>query len=216
MRLSGFLFLFIIATNVASVALGYRIDDYDSDAKLQQIVDDPRKFRLSIVLALIEHVSIIGLALLLFIVFSPHNLILGIVWIIFRTGEGMIQIYSEFNFRRLLNLARQYPGAGAAEKNGLIDKGRVILQTKNQRYQVAMILFGIGTLAYSIVFVTYGVVPTILGWLGILAGIFDVLGNGIRLVRSDSKVMAYIGGLLTLVFELIIGGWLLFFSHSIS
>ena len=56
MRLSGFLFLFIIITNVASVAFGNKLTrDLDSDAELQKINDDPNRFKISIVLALIEH-----------------------------------------------------------------------------------------------------------------------------------------------------------------
>ena len=68
MSFSGFLFLFIIITNVTSVAFGNKlINDLDSDAKLQKINDDPNKFQISIVLALIEHFSIIALGVMLFI-----------------------------------------------------------------------------------------------------------------------------------------------------
>ncbi len=91
MHVSGFLFLFILATGVASRALGYKLDDYDSDAKLQKIIDDPRKFKLSVVLLLIEHASIIALAIALFVAFGSHNTALGIVWVTFRTVEGLVQ-----------------------------------------------------------------------------------------------------------------------------
>jgi hypothetical protein len=33
MHVSGFLFLFILATGIASRALGYKLDDYDSEAR---------------------------------------------------------------------------------------------------------------------------------------------------------------------------------------
>jgi len=57
MILSGFLFLFIIITNLASERFGYEtFSDLDSDAKLQKINNDPKKFRISFVLILIEHV----------------------------------------------------------------------------------------------------------------------------------------------------------------
>ena len=63
MILSGFLFLFIIfILNLASERFGHEtFSDLDSDAKLQKINNDPKKFKISIVLALIEHVSIISL-----------------------------------------------------------------------------------------------------------------------------------------------------------
>jgi len=76
MMLSGFLFLFIIITNLVSERFGHEtFSDLDSDAKLQKINKNPRKFKISIVIILIEHGSIIALAILLFIAFSPCLLI---------------------------------------------------------------------------------------------------------------------------------------------
>ena len=211
MMLSGFLFLFIIITNLASGRFGHEtFSDLDSDAKLQKISKNPKKFQISIVLILIEHVSIISLAVMLFIAFSPYNIILGIVWAIFRIGEGLIQIYNKKNYWGLLNIARQYSGTSGAEKNALIDLGRSILKTKNSSFTFAQILFSIGTLAYSILFVTYGVVPAIIGWFGIVASILYGFGNGIILVKPNFKVLWNFGGLLILLFEIVLGGWLLF------
>jgi hypothetical protein len=211
--LSGFLFWFIIITNVASGRFGYEtFSDLDSDAKLQKINNDPKKFRISIVLILAEHVSIVVLAVMLFIAFSPYNIILAVVWTIFRTGEGLIQIYNKKSYWGLLNIARQYSSTSGAEKNALIDLGRSILKTKNSVFTSAQILFSVGTLAYSILFVTYGVVPEIIGWLGIVASILYGFGNGIILVKPNFKVLGYFIGLLILFFEVALGGLLLFSS----
>ncbi len=219
-KLAGFLFLFIIITNIASVRFGNKIlSDLDSDAKLQKINNDPKKFKISNVLALIEHVSIISLAIILFIVFSPYNpynIILGIVFITFRIGEGLIQIYNKKNYWGLLNIARQYSDTIDAEKNALIDLGRSILKTKNYSFTFAQILFSIGTLAYSILFVTYGVVPAFIGWFGSVASILYGFGNGIILVKPNFKVLGNLGGVLIFIFEVVLGGWLLFYPHIIT
>ena len=213
MIFSGFLFIFIIITNLASERFGYEIfSDLDSDAKLQKINNNPKKFKISIVLIFIEHVSIISLAVMLFIAFSPYNIILAVVWAIFRIGEGLIQIYNKKNYWGLLNIARQYSGTSGAKKNALIDLGRGILQTKNSSFTFAQILFSIGTLAYSILFVTYGVIPAIIGWFGLFASILYGFGNGIKLVKPNFKVLWNVGGLLILLFEVVLGGWLLFSS----
>jgi len=66
---------------------------YESDAKLQNFNNNPKKFKTSVVIALIEHFSIILLVIMLFIAFSPYNILLGIVWTIFRIVEGLIQFY---------------------------------------------------------------------------------------------------------------------------
>ena len=214
MMLAGFLFLFLIVMAFAGGGFGTSVEqtlsDLDSDAKLQKINNDPRKFKISVVLALIDHVTVISIAVVLFIAFSPFNIILGIAWVFFRTGEGLIQIYNKKNYWGLLNLARKYSGTSGAEKNALIDLGRSILKTKNSIFISSQILFSIGTLAYSILFATSGVVPAIIGWFGIVASIAYGLGIGIILVKPNFKVLWMFGGLLVLLFEIALGGWLLF------
>jgi hypothetical protein len=211
--LSGFLFLFILVLNLVMGALGYLMekDDYDPDADLKKINKDPKKFQISIVLALIEHGSVVALAILLFIVFSTYNIILGIVWAICRTGEGLIQFYNEPKYWRLIKIARQYSGAGGAEKKSLSDSARTIFKAKDYRFKYAMILWSIGTLAFSIVLVNSGVVPQIIGWLGIAASILVGLGTAIKLVKPKIKA-AVIGALFAILFEVIIGGWLVYYS----
>jgi len=176
----------------------------DSDAQLQKINNDPSKF-------MIEHLSIISLAVTLFIAFNSDNIILGIIWTISRVGEALIQIYDKKNYWRLLNIAEKYSDISSAERDALIDLGRSILKTKESRFTFAQLFFSIGTLAYSILFVTTGVVPAFIGWFGIVAGILYGFGNGIFIIKSDVKVLWNIGGLLILLFELVLGGWLLFF-----
>jgi len=200
-RISGFLFLFIIITNITSGKFGYKtFSDLNSDAKLQEINAYPKKFKISFVLILTEHASIIFLAVMLSIAFSPYNIILGIIWTIFRIGEGLIQIYNKKNYWGLLNIARQYSGTSGAEKNALIDLGRSILKTKNSTFTFAQILFSIGTLSYSILFVTSGVVPAIIGWFGIIASILYGFGNGITLVKPNFKILWNLGCLFILLF----------------
>jgi hypothetical protein len=215
MRICGFLFLFIIISSVASEAFGNKIiSDLDSDAKLQQINDDPNKFKISIVLAFIHHFSLIAIGVMLFIVFSPYNLILGVVGTIFRIGESLILFYHEINYWGLLNIATQYSVSSGAEKNALIDLARTILISKNSGFTFGQILFSIGTLAYVILFVTRGVVPSIIRWFGLVAGILYGFGNVIILVNPSFVVLGYLGGLLIMLFEVVLGGWLLFSSHT--
>jgi len=209
--LSGFLFLFILVLNLVMGALGYLMekDDYNPDASLKKINNDPKKFQISIILALIEHGSVIALTILLFIAFSPYNIILGIVLIICRTGEGLIQFYNEPSYWRLLKIAREYSGASDAEKNSLSEQARTIFKTKDYRFKYAMILWSIGTLAFSIVLVISEVVPQVIGWLGIITSILIGFGTGLKLVKPKVKYTE-IGALSAILFEIIIGGWLLF------
>jgi len=212
---SGFLFWFIIFTNVAGGRFGYvTINELEPEAKLQKIGENPKKFKIGVVLILIEHISIVALAVMLFIAFGSYSLILGIVWMTSRIVEGLIQIYYKKNYWGLLNLGEKYPGTSEAEKNALIDSTSAILKTKHSSFSFAQILFSIGTLSYSILFVAYGVLPAIIGWFGIVAAVLYGLGNVITPIITRFKVILYTGAFLILIFEIVLGGWLLF-VHAI-
>ena len=213
MILSGFLFLFIIITLITGERFGYSvISDLDSDTKLQEINKDPKKFQIGTVLALIEHGTIIALAIMLFLAFNPYNITLAVIWTISRITEGLINFYNEKNYWGLLNIARQYSSSSGAEKKSLSDLGRSILKTKNSVFAFAQILFSIGTLSYSILFATSEAVPVpaIIGWFGIVASILYGFGNGIILVKPNKAMKIFRVGLLILIFEVVLGGWLLF------
>ncbi|MFX0169508.1 MAG: DUF4386 domain-containing protein [Candidatus Hodarchaeota archaeon] len=217
--LSGFLFLFIFILQIAMAAYGYvlepRSKHYDSDAMLEKINKEPKKFQIGIILAIIEHGCVIALSIMLFIVFGPYYLILGFILLIFRIGEGSIQVYIEKDYLRLFDIARQYSGASGSAKNSLFDSYRTLLQKKSLRFALAMICWSIGTLAFSIIIVTSVVVPLIIGWVGIFASIIVCMSNAMKLVKSNSKayeVLSSIGGLSAILFEVIIGGWLIFYS----
>ena len=211
MILSGFLFLFILVLNIVMGAFGYLMekDNYDPDADLKKIIKNPRKFKTGILLALIEHGSVIVLTILLFIAFSPYTIMLGIVLLIFRIGEGLIQYINEPNYWKLIKIANQYSSTGGEQKKSLSDLARSIFKTKDTRFKFAMICWSIGTLAFSIILVTSEVVPQIIGWLGIVASILVGFGTGIKLVKPNFKG-EIIGALFAMLFEIIIGGWLLF------
>ena len=209
--LSGFLFLLIIVIlMLATSRYGYDIfSELDSATKLQEINENPQKFRTGTLLVITEHVVIISLAFSLFIAFSPYNLLLGVIWVIARGGEGLIQIYNKSKFLGLQEIAKQYSGVSGAEKEALSENALAILKSKNSTFSLAQILFSIGTLAYSILFVMTGVVPELLGWFGIVASIIYGFGNAVSRVRPNFKALWDLGGLLIWIFELILGGWLL-------
>jgi hypothetical protein len=211
-NVSGFLFLLIIVLlNIATGKYGYEIfSELDSDSKLKVVHDNSKKFRTGILLAMSEHVVIILLAISLFIAFYTYNILLGVVWAVSRSLEGLIQIYNKKNFLGLINISDQYASSTDTEKVELGEKALSMLKSKNSTFTFAQILFSIGTLAYSIVFVVYDVIPWLIGWLGIIAGIIYGLGNGIYRVKESSKILWNLGGLLIFIFELILGGWLLF------
>ena len=208
--LSGFLFLFIIITNMASNRFGYEtFSSLDSDTKLKKINKDQKKFKIGTTLILLEHIGIISLAIMLFLTFNSYSLLLAVVWTISRITEGLIQIINKKSYWNLVNISKQYSEANGTEKKSLSDLTYKILKTKNSVFTFAQILFSVGTLSYSILFVTSGIVPELVGWFGIVASIIYGFGSGIKLANTNTKAVWSLGGLLILIFELVLGVWLI-------
>ena len=153
MWLSGFLYLLILVLQIAMAAFGYILEPtpkhYESDAKLQNFSDNPNKFKMGVALALIEHFCVIALAIMLFFVTNPYNLLLGIIIIIFRVGEGSIQVYIEKDYWKLLDMSMKYSNTSDTEKISVMDTYRKILQQKSKRFAFAMICWSIGTFSIS-------------------------------------------------------------------
>jgi len=208
--LSGFLFLFIIITNMVSNRFGYEtFSSLDSDTKLKKINKDPKKFKIGTTLILLEHIGIISLAIMLFLTFNSYSLPLAAIWTVSRITEGLIQIINKKSYWNLVNISIQYAEANGTEKKSLSDLTYKILKTKNSVFTLAQILFSVGTISYSILFVTSGVVPELVGWFGIIASVIYGFGSGIKLAKTNIKAVWSIGGLLILIFELILGLWLM-------
>ncbi len=217
-KLSGFLFLFILVLQIAMAVFGYILEPtakhYESDAKLLKFKNNPKMFQVGFALALIEHFSVITLAIMLFFVISPYNIILGIILISSRVVEGSIQVYLEKDYWGLFKIAKKYSNTSGTEKDSLFESYCSILRTKSYRFSYAMIAWSVGTFAFSIALIIYGLAPLYIGWIGIIAsisiGTFDVL----KLIKPNSKIyesVSSIFGLVAIVFEILIGGWLLFF-----
>jgi hypothetical protein len=213
-EISGFLFLLIIVLLViASVRYGYEtFSELDPEAQLQIIEESPKKFRIGTTLVVSEHFVIVILAITLFIAFSSYNIVLGVIWLVSRGAEGLIQINNKRNYWGLLGLANQYSSKSGAEKESLSDSALGILRSKNSTFSIAQILFSVGTLAYSILFALYAVIPVLIGWFGIVSSVVYGSGNAIARLKPDSKALWNLGGLLIWIFELVLGGWLLFSS----
>lgn len=211
-QISGFLLLLIIVLLIiASVRYGYEtFSELNPEMQMQKISENPKKFRIGTIVVILEHVAIITLAFTLFFTFGAYNVFLGFVWLVSRGIEGLVQIYNKKNYWSLLDISSQYSSQVGAEKEALNDMVLSILKSKNSTFSLAQILFSIGTLAYSLLFAIYAVIPVFIGWFGIVSSIIYGLGNGIARIKPDSKALWNLGGLLIWIFELILGGWLLF------
>jgi len=98
-----------------------------------------------------------------------------------------------------------------------MDSYRSILKTKSRRFAYAMIGWSVGTLAFSLALIIYGLTLPLIGWLGFITSILIGIANGMKLVKPDVKAYGAVSsfsGLLAILFEVLIGGSLLIFGIS--
>jgi hypothetical protein len=206
--IAGSLFLLIIILNVAAARFGYEtFSKLNPEEKFKEICNNPRRFRTAFWLIVIEHVFLIAVAIALFAAFNEYNIVLAVTWLVFRSAEGLIQIWYKKDYYKFLGLSEQYSAAGESGKDSLVKTGQQILEIKNKIFTFAQILFSIGTLSYSVLFVAYKVLPLYIGWSGIATAVIYGAGSAIKL-KTGSQAVWNVGGLLILVYELVLGGWL--------
>lgn len=212
MKLCGVLYFLILVTSAASAALGNRNDETDSALKLTAISENPGRFRMSVNVAILSHLGIVAITGMLFLAFSSHNRQLALIGSAFRMGEALVLIYNEVSVLKLLDIAKEYALNGT-NKDSLQVLGDQILQTKNTRFLLGLLLLAIGALAYCISFVQNGAVPSMIAWIGLAAGIITAIGILVKFVSGYSTVYM-IGMLSMMVFEVVFGGWLLIYSSK--
>ena len=206
-QLCGFLFLFILLTTMLSEFMaGAPFDAESVPNTLRTVTEGGRKFRASIVVDLISHVSIVALAGALYLAFSPHNRSLAFLGTLWRVAEGTIIAFNELNNIVLLAVAQKFVSATGAEAVALEVMGRTLILAEDWGYKIGLVFFALGSLLYGILFVSSGAVPRALGWWGVIASILAAAGVWLNLINPNLRMISF---LVIIPYEVVLGIWLL-------
>ncbi|UCF29536.1 MAG: DUF4386 domain-containing protein [Chloroflexota bacterium] len=213
-QICGFLFLFILLTSVLSQFLaGAALDPQDVPGTLGKVGENNKKFRTSVVIDLISHVSIIALAGLLYIAFSPYNQTLALLGTLFRVAEGTIIALTEVSNLVLLDVSQRSSSASGAQAVALESMGRTVISMGDWGYKIGLAFLVIGSLMYAILFVTSGAVPIALGWFGVIASLLAAGGILLSLINPNISMVSF---LVMIPYEIVLGFWLLIWGGQIG
>jgi hypothetical protein len=213
-QLCGFLFLFILLTSALSqVFAGAALDPADIPGTLGNVAANGKKFRLSVVIDLISHGSIIALAALLFIAFSPYNRSLALIGTLWRVAEGTILALNEGNKLVLLDLSQKSASATGAQAIALESMGRMLISMEQWGFKIGLAFLVLGSLMYAILFVTSGAVPLALSWFGVIASLLAAAGIFLNLINPNLSMASF---LILIPYEVVLGFWLLFRGGQIG
>jgi len=213
-QLCGFLFLFILLTSALSQALaGGALDMADIPGTMSRVTGSGKKFRLSVVIDLISHVSIVALAAMLFIAFSPFNRSLALLGTMWRVAEGTILAFNEVNNLVLLDVSQKSASATGNQSVVLESIGRVLISTEGWGLKIGLVFLVAGSLVYAILFVTSGAIPLALGWFGVIASILAAGGILLNLINPNLSMASF---LILIPYEIVLGFWLLIWGGQIG
>ena len=162
---------------------------------------------------MISHVSIIALAGLLYIAFSPYNQTLALLGTLFRVAEGTIIAFTEASNLVLLDVSQRSASATDAPAVALESMGRTIISMGEWGYKIGLTFLVIGSLMYAILFVTSGAVPLAIGWFGVIASILAGVGILLNLINPN---LSMVGFLVMIPYEIVLGFWLLIWGGQIG
>ncbi len=206
-QLCGFLFLFILLTTLLSESqAGATLDRDDVASSLGRVAQASSRFRASVALDLVSHVSIVALAAALYLVFSPYNRSLALLGTLWRVAEGTIMAFNEINSMVLLSVAQRFVAATGGEAVALEAMGHTLMLSKDWGYKIGLAFFVLGSLTYGVVFLSSGVVPSAIAWFGIVA---SLLGSATVWLSLLNPSLSMIGSFALLPYEVVLGAWLL-------
>ncbi len=210
MRLCGFLYIYILISNAASVGLGNRNNEFDSSIKMPLIAANPGRYWMSVIMAIASHLGIVVISGMLFLAFNSYNRLLALIGSLLRLGEAFAMFYSEFTVLKLLDLSNEYM-LNQINRDTLRNIGDQILLTKNNTVDLGLLFLSVGAIAYCILFIQNGAAPSKIAWLGLASGLISALGI-LAKFSTGFGIVAVIGMVLMMVFEISFGGWLILYS----
>ena len=212
-QLCGFLFLFILLTSALSQALaGGVLDPADIPETMSRVTRSGKKFRLSVVIDFISHVSIVALAAMLFITFSPFNRSLALLGTLWRVAEGTILALNEVNNLVLLDMSQKSDSVTGSQSVVFESIGRMLMSTEQWGMKIGLVFLVLGSLVYAILFVASGAVPLALGWFGVTASILAAGGILLSMINPNLSMASF---LILIPYEIVLGFWLLIWGGQI-
>src|SRR5439155_16778318 len=173
-RLAGFMFLFYIATGIASLVVFNKATSGAEviAATLASIAQHASLVRVTVVLTLLEAVEAVVLAVALFALTRDVDPDLAVLALAFRAGEGVINAISVARTLGLLSLATS-PAATASDAAAANALGALLMKVGVGGS--AAFCFAVGSALYAYLFLRARSIPVPLAWLGLLASVLWVV-----------------------------------------
>ena len=210
-RLAGFMFLFYIATGIASMVLfGQATSGADGTAAtLASIAQHATTVRLTVLLTLLQFVDALVLAVALYALTRDEDPDLAVMALCFRASEGVIGAVAAVRTLELLSVATASTAPVAPDAAAAIALGALLLKAGGSFANVGATAFALGSTLYCYLFLRARSIPVPLAWLGVLASVLLVVALPLQLAGFLRGPVTWFIWMPMLAFEVPLGLWLL-------
>jgi hypothetical protein len=210
-RLAGFMFLFLIATVLASSILLSGVEASEIADTFRNISQNSLSVRLSILLLIVSSISTLILATMLYIVTKRQDENLAILALLCRVTEAALYAMGITSTLALLFLSE---GIATASENELASArvlGELVSSVENLSTNIGAIFFAVGSTLYSYLFFKARSIPAPLAGLGLVASLMLVIGVPLQTAAGHSTVAGVSAAIWIpmFIFEISTGLWLL-------
>ncbi len=167
------------------------------------------RMRISILVALVDSIAIVVLAVMFYIVFNTQYEIIALVALGFFLAEAITLAVSKIGGFALIPLSREFVEAGAPESPHFQTLGDFLYYgIDRQGYHIHNLFFGLGAILWYYLFLRSGYIPQALSIWGIAAVALLLVAVLLVLYNRDfTRVM--ILALPYAPYELVLGVWLI-------
>jgi hypothetical protein len=176
-RIAGFMFLFYIATGIASMVLfDQAASGKGVSARLTSITHHATGMRLAAVLSLVGILNPLVLGVALYALTRDYDQDLAVLALSCRVAEGVMNAIPSIARLALLSVATGAVGTSGADAAATNIFGALLFKVPAWSTNVSATLFAAGSLVYSYLFLRARSIPALLARLGILASVALLAG----------------------------------------
>jgi len=209
-RFAGAAYFIIIITSILSLIFGpYQlIVDGDVAKSIENIASSQLLYRIGMVYEILMYMGVVILSVALYHLLKIVNKSKALAALLFRFGEAIMGVLTVIGSMIILFLIN-----GEFNKEITQTAVSVVLETKDAFMSALMVFIGIGSIIFCHLFYISRLIPRWLSLFGIIAFSFVLLES---LVLMASPMDAWVfPGLTAVVFEIVIGLWLMIKGVSI-
>jgi hypothetical protein len=210
-RVAGFMFLFLIATVIASSVLIGGVEDDEISQTLRNVSDNSFRVRLGVLFLIVGGISTLILAAALYAVTKHQDRNLAILALSCRAVEAGLYAIGIISALTLLSLSERTTTASTAEPTAAYIPGDIVSDVNAWGTNVGAAFFAVGSLLYSYLLLKARSIPVALSVFGVIASLILIVGVPLQTASGQATAQGTpaVIWIPMIIFEISTGLWLL-------